>query len=162
MFNFLIQRRQFQPSLLCYSRLLPCSVAECLLGKRGRNSRGMEEETSYVLLQKSVSQQAVKMVDSAGKSVRNLAETLHSLLGHKAHLTSNWVKSVCDIIKTLPISEKPVVLQPTDIDTIDDHDSACTTISKVKGNKLTFVCIITSSLFFFPSHIKGSLIKNFL
>ncbi|KAK9273189.1 hypothetical protein L1049_017996 [Liquidambar formosana] len=40
------------------------------------------------------------------KSVRNLVESLHSLLGFKAHFTSSWVNSVCDIIKNLP-SEVP-------------------------------------------------------
>lgn len=36
------------------------------------------------------------------KSVHKLDETIHSLLGLKSHLTSSWVKSVCDIIKSLP------------------------------------------------------------
>ncbi|XP_022753510.1 kinesin-like protein KIN-14T isoform X2 [Durio zibethinus] len=36
------------------------------------------------------------------KSVQNLKETIHSLLGFKSHLTSTWAKSVCDIIKNLP------------------------------------------------------------
>ncbi|TXG73032.1 hypothetical protein EZV62_001611 [Acer yangbiense] len=35
-------------------------------------------------------------------SVENLGETIHSLLGFKAHLTCAWAKSVCDIIKNLP------------------------------------------------------------
>uniref|UniRef100_A0A6N2K919 Kinesin motor domain-containing protein n=1 Tax=Salix viminalis TaxID=40686 RepID=A0A6N2K919_SALVM len=62
------------------------------------------------------------------KSARNLAESLHSLLGIKANLTSNWVKSVCDIIKTLP-TEKSVDVQPTNSDINDDDRSA---ISKTK------------------------------
>ncbi|KAJ6694566.1 KINESIN-LIKE PROTEIN KLP-3 [Salix koriyanagi] len=62
------------------------------------------------------------------KSVRNLAESLHSLLGIKANLTSNWVKSVCDIIKTLP-TEKSVDVQPASSDINDDDRSA---ISKIK------------------------------
>ncbi|KAB5565239.1 hypothetical protein DKX38_005293 [Salix brachista] len=62
------------------------------------------------------------------KSARNLAESLHSLLGIKANLTSNWVKSVCDIIKTLP-TEKSVDVQPTNSDINDDDRSA---ISKIK------------------------------
>ena len=65
------------------------------------------------------------------KSVRNLAESLHSLLGIKANLTSNWVKSVCDIIKTLP-TEKSVDVQPTNFDINDDD---CSAISKIKGKK---------------------------
>ncbi|KAK8661059.1 hypothetical protein V6N13_051961 [Hibiscus sabdariffa] len=36
------------------------------------------------------------------KSIQNLGETIHSLLGFKSHLNSNWVKSVCEIIKSLP------------------------------------------------------------
>ncbi|XP_017983448.1 PREDICTED: kinesin KP1 isoform X1 [Theobroma cacao] len=36
------------------------------------------------------------------KSVHNLAETIHSLLGFKSRLNSTWVKSVCDIIKNIP------------------------------------------------------------
>ncbi|KAJ6704620.1 KINESIN-LIKE PROTEIN KIF3A ISOFORM X1 [Salix purpurea] len=62
------------------------------------------------------------------KSVRNLAESLHSLLGIKANLTSNWVKSVCDIIRTLP-TEKSVDVQPASSDINDDDRSA---ISKIK------------------------------
>ncbi|KAJ6387712.1 hypothetical protein OIU77_026316 [Salix suchowensis] len=62
------------------------------------------------------------------KSVRNLAGSLHSLLGIKANLTSNWVKSVCDIIKTLP-TEKSVDVQPASSDINDDDRSA---ISKIK------------------------------
>ncbi|KAG2675315.1 hypothetical protein I3760_13G177600 [Carya illinoinensis] len=44
----------------------------------------------------------------ARKSVQNLAEKIHSLLGLKAHFTSSWVKSVCDIIRHLP-SEGPSI-----------------------------------------------------
>ncbi|KAG6781850.1 hypothetical protein POTOM_014765 [Populus tomentosa] len=70
------------------------------------------------------------------KSVRNLAESLHSLLGIKANLTSNWVKSVCDIIKTLP-SEKSVEMQPTntDINEDDEDDDDCSAISKIKDER---------------------------
>ncbi|XP_024459351.2 kinesin-like protein KIN-14T isoform X2 [Populus trichocarpa] len=63
----------------------------------------------------------------SGKSIRSLAVSLHSLLGLKAHLTSNWVKSVSEIIKTLP-TEKSVDMQPTKSDTDDDGDS----ISKIQ------------------------------
>ena len=75
------------------------------------------------------------------KSVRNLAESLHSLLGIKANLTSNWVKSVCDIIKTLP-SEKSVEMQPTnsDINEDDEDDDDCSAISKIKGKKKKHLC----------------------
>ncbi|ESQ29910.1 hypothetical protein EUTSA_v10011232mg [Eutrema salsugineum] len=39
------------------------------------------------------------------KPVRDLPETIHSLLGLKSHLTSAWVKSVCNIVKNVSSSE---------------------------------------------------------
>ncbi|KAE8668648.1 kinesin-like protein KIF3A-like isoform X2 [Hibiscus syriacus] len=36
------------------------------------------------------------------KSIRNLGETIHSLLRFKSPINSAWVKSVCQIIKSLP------------------------------------------------------------
>lgn len=36
------------------------------------------------------------------KSAQNLAETIHSLLGLKSNLTSNWIRSVCGIMRSLP------------------------------------------------------------
>lgn len=62
------------------------------------------------------------------KSLRNLRGTLHALLDLKAHLTPNWVKSVCDIIKTLP-SE----FDAKEDD--DDGDDSGNVISKIKGKK---------------------------
>ncbi|XWS71073.1 hypothetical protein CRYUN_Cryun03dG0105700 [Craigia yunnanensis] len=50
------------------------------------------------------------------KSIQNLGETIHSLLGFKSHLTSTWVKSVCDIIKNLP----------------NKNETSATDISKIK------------------------------
>ncbi|KAK8604890.1 hypothetical protein V6N13_082357 [Hibiscus sabdariffa] len=50
------------------------------------------------------------------KSIRNLGETIHSLLGFKSHLNSTWVKSVCEIIKSLP----------------DQDESAAEEFSKIK------------------------------
>ncbi|KAJ6427888.1 hypothetical protein OIU84_023316 [Salix udensis] len=75
----------------------------------------------------------------SGKSIRNLAVSLHSLLGLKTHLTSNWVKSISDIIKTLP-SEKSVDMQPTNSDTDDDDDGDGDddSVSKIK-DELTFL-----------------------
>ncbi|KAE8687169.1 kinesin-like protein KIF3A-like isoform X2 [Hibiscus syriacus] len=43
----------------------------------------------------------MKAMDSK-KSIRNLGETIHSLLGFKSPINSAWVKSVCQIIKSLP------------------------------------------------------------
>ncbi|MCL7035241.1 hypothetical protein MKW94_017913 [Papaver nudicaule] len=39
------------------------------------------------------------------KSVRNLAQSIHSLLGLKKQLTSNWAESVCNIIKDISTEE---------------------------------------------------------
>ncbi|GMI94694.1 hypothetical protein HRI_003138700 [Hibiscus trionum] len=50
------------------------------------------------------------------KSIRNLGETIHSLLGFKSPLNSTWVKSVCEIIKSLP----------------DEDESAANEFSKIK------------------------------
>ncbi|KAA8550938.1 hypothetical protein F0562_002622 [Nyssa sinensis] len=41
------------------------------------------------------------------KSIRSLAESIHSLLGLKTHLTCSWADSVCNIIKSLPSEEQP-------------------------------------------------------
>ncbi|XP_058001634.1 kinesin-like protein KIN-14T isoform X2 [Hevea brasiliensis] len=60
------------------------------------------------------------------KSIRNLDETLDALLGLKAHITPNWVKSVCNIVKTLS-SE----FSAKDDDNDDDDDSS-NAISKIK------------------------------
>lgn len=54
-------------------------------------------------------------------SVQNLARTIHSLLGFKAHLTSNWVSSVCDIIKSLPTRKSPGDPE-TKLETRNSHD----------------------------------------
>ncbi|KAK9170638.1 hypothetical protein Syun_002778 [Stephania yunnanensis] len=39
------------------------------------------------------------------KRLRNLADSIRSLLGLKTHLTSTWADSVCNIIKDLPYEE---------------------------------------------------------
>uniref|UniRef100_A0A7N0TJZ3 Kinesin motor domain-containing protein n=2 Tax=Kalanchoe fedtschenkoi TaxID=63787 RepID=A0A7N0TJZ3_KALFE len=41
------------------------------------------------------------------KSVRNLAQSINSLIGFKAHLTSAWVTSVCNIIRNCPAGGAP-------------------------------------------------------
>lgn len=46
--------------------------------------------------------EALKMMMDRRKPVRNLSESIRSLLGLKANLTSSWVDSVCDIIQSLP------------------------------------------------------------
>ncbi|XP_004296149.1 PREDICTED: uncharacterized protein LOC101301282 [Fragaria vesca subsp. vesca] len=55
------------------------------------------------------------------KPLHNLAETVHSLLGQKSHLTSSWVKSVCHIIINLPSEEQSIDLRTTDLDTVRDE-----------------------------------------
>ncbi|OMO81077.1 hypothetical protein CCACVL1_12626 [Corchorus capsularis] len=58
------------------------------------------------------------------KSIQNLGETIHSLLGLKSHLTSTWVKSVCDIIKKLP--------HEGSIDNNKDEEESAAAISMIK------------------------------
>lgn len=99
----------------------------------------------------------------ARQSVQNLAETIHSLLGLKAHLTSAWVKSVCDIVKNLPSEKSSTDIKPKDLETgssseIKDVDSG-TDNSETKGWHFalvfpniyvyTFVCSV--AVFSFPS-----------
>ncbi|PPS03572.1 hypothetical protein GOBAR_AA17089 [Gossypium barbadense] len=57
---------------------------------------------------------------SSKKSIQNLGETIHSLLGFKSHLTSTWVKSVCEIVKKLPSGNEK------------DDESVAKEISKIK------------------------------
>jgi len=46
------------------------------------------------------------MERTRSKPVRNLPETIHSLLGLKSHMTSDWVKSVCNIAKNTSSTSK--------------------------------------------------------
>ncbi|KAM6566752.1 hypothetical protein CsatA_025880 [Cannabis sativa] len=46
------------------------------------------------------------------KPVHKLSETIHSLLGWKSHVTSNWVKSVCDIMKSAPPDGASIISKP--------------------------------------------------
>ncbi|KAL5832412.1 hypothetical protein ACOSQ4_017766 [Xanthoceras sorbifolium] len=68
-------------------------------------------------------------------SVHNLGETIHSLLGFKAHLTSAWVKSVCDIIKNQPSQKSSADGKSKDFETresLDDNVDLETAIAKIK------------------------------
>ncbi|GLT82475.1 hypothetical protein SLE2022_008410 [Rubroshorea leprosula] len=60
------------------------------------------------------------------KSIRNLTNRIHSLLGFKSHSTSAWIKSGCDIIENLPLERLR-----TDVKTSKD-DQSVTDISKIK------------------------------
>ncbi|XP_021891120.1 kinesin-like protein KIN-14T isoform X2 [Carica papaya] len=68
----------------------------------------------------------MKKMDSRRKPVKNLGETLNSLLGLKTHLTSSWIKSVFDIATNLPSSSHST---PTILHT--NHESG-NDISKIK------------------------------
>lgn len=73
------------------------------------------------------------------QSVQKLGETIHSLLGLKAHLTSSWVKSVCDIVKNLPstdIKGKKLETQCSEIKEVDSGP----TISEIKGRHFALGC----------------------
>ncbi|GLU19622.1 hypothetical protein SLE2022_358610 [Rubroshorea leprosula] len=77
----------------------------------------------------------MKNMDSK-KPIRNLTDTIHSLLGVKSHLTSAWVKSVCDIIKNLPHERSR-----TDVGKSKD-DKSGTDISKIKEELATLTASI--------------------
>ena len=72
------------------------------------------------------------------KPVGNLAESIRSLLGLKANLTSSWADSVSDIIKSLP-SEEPRTdrIKPAKSETTNSFDdkevNSGTIILKLKG-----------------------------
>ncbi|XP_012474182.1 kinesin-like protein KIN-14T isoform X2 [Gossypium raimondii] len=68
-----------------------------------------------------------------GKSIQNLGETIHSLLGFKSHLTSTWVKSVCEIVKKLPSGNEK------------DDESAAKEISKIKEEMAALTHCINQS-----------------
>lgn len=73
--------------------------------KRKQQVEDIEQGAKYLRQNKFRNTKKIKTMDSK-PSVNKLGETIHSLLGFKAHLTSAWVKSVCDIVKSLP-SQKP-------------------------------------------------------
>lgn len=79
----------------------------------------------------------------ARKSVQNLAETIRSLLGLKAHFTSSWVKSVCDIVRHLP-SEGGACIDlkaensKTSVSFGNKEDDLANAISKIKGKSFVF------------------------
>ncbi|PPD84592.1 hypothetical protein GOBAR_DD18480 [Gossypium barbadense] len=70
---------------------------------------------------------------SSKKSIQNLGETIHSLLGFKSHLTSTWVKSVCEIVKKLPSGNEK------------DDESAAKEISKIKEEMAALTHCINQS-----------------
>ncbi|PRQ35821.1 putative minus-end-directed kinesin ATPase [Rosa chinensis] len=63
------------------------------------------------------------MASRTRKPLHNLAETIHSLLGQKSHLTTSWVKSVCHIIINLPSEEQSTDLRTTNIDTVSASEN---------------------------------------
>ena len=60
------------------------------------------------------------------KPVKNLPETIHSLLGTKSHLTSAWVKSVCNIVKNVSSSEIASTSK-------EEDDSAFIQVQSIRG-----------------------------
>lgn len=74
------------------------------------------------------------------RSVRKLADSIHSLLGLKKQLTSNWADSVCNIIKGISSEEEP--FNCTEIKCInsnlsekEDYD-VDSIVSKIQGKYL--------------------------
>lgn len=73
------------------------------------------------------------------RSVSNLDETIHSLLGLKARLTPSWVDSVCRIVRTLHSRGSRAGLEPAKSDSEARILSAAgevendTVISKLNG-----------------------------
>ncbi|KAL5543159.1 hypothetical protein UlMin_010869 [Ulmus minor] len=65
------------------------------------------------------------------KSAHKLGETIHSLLGWKSQLTSNWVKSVCDIIRSAPSEVELKKTETKDSKRYTDKDLS-NTISKIE------------------------------
>ena len=77
------------------------------------------------------------------KSAHKLAETIHSLLGWKSHVTSNWVKSVCEIMKSVPSEVASIDLKPTNVVTRDSTektvDELQKAILKIEGKSLVVI-----------------------
>ncbi|XP_010552292.1 PREDICTED: kinesin-II 85 kDa subunit [Tarenaya hassleriana] len=76
------------------------------------------------------------------KPVRNLPETIHSLLGLKSHFTSAWVKSVCNIVKNVPSPSsskrsKSCQMEQLSVDEEDDSVSIEVQIIKDELSALT-------------------------
>ncbi|KAI3996497.1 hypothetical protein MKX01_001335, partial [Papaver californicum] len=68
------------------------------------------------------------------KSVRNLAESIHSLLGLKKQLTSNWADSVCNIIKDMS-TEEPFTSSVTKSNSSENQESHVDSmITKIRAN----------------------------
>ena len=79
------------------------------------------------------------------KPVQNLTETINSLLGRKAHFTSSWVKSVCDIIRSQQSKGPSIELKSANLKTSDSFgnkdDDLGGAISKIEGKSFLFhVC----------------------
>ncbi|GMN35664.1 hypothetical protein TIFTF001_042263, partial [Ficus carica] len=80
------------------------------------------------------------------KSGHKLAETIHSLLGWKSHLTSNWAKSVCDIMKSVPSEVLAIDFKPTNVKTKDStvtaDDELRNAISKIEEELVVLTACI--------------------
>ncbi|KAL1193012.1 Kinesin-like protein KIN-14T [Cardamine amara subsp. amara] len=59
------------------------------------------------------------MERTRSKPVQDLPETIHSLLGLKSHLTSDWINSVCNIAKNVSSSEIVSTSKEEDDDSVN-------------------------------------------
>ncbi|KAF3444368.1 hypothetical protein FNV43_RR14060 [Rhamnella rubrinervis] len=75
------------------------------------------------------------------KSVHKLAETIHSFVGLKSHLTSSWVKSVSNIIKSLPYGISYFETRDSSEKRDGDTDIS-SVILKIKGELATLTAYI--------------------
>lgn len=91
------------------------------------------------------------MASRTRKPLHNLAETIHSLLGQKSHLTSSWVKSVCHIIINLPSEEQSIELRTANLETMSSSenldDDLGNPTSKITGKSLVFISACISFCF---------------
>lgn len=91
------------------------------------------------------------MASRTRKPLHNLAETIHSLLGQKSHLTSSWVKSVCHIIINLPSEEQSIELRTANLETASSSeyldDDLGNPTSKITGKSLVFISACISFCF---------------
>lgn len=79
------------------------------------------------------------------KPVRKLPETIHSLLGLKSHLTSAWVKSVCNIVKNVSSPE----ISSSSPSKEEEDDSVSAQEQSIRGTSLGFLFFFFRSFTFF-------------